>query len=248
MILNCYVIDDEEHAVVALSKYIKKTPGLILTGAETNPLKALDKISSNTLEPDVVFLDIDMPQISGMEVAKLLSPNVQIIFSTGHANYAVKAFEQNALDYLLKPITYERFIQSVNKAKENFFNKTKANHGFAADYIFIQNGKKGAFVKIPYNDIKYIKADSNYVKIYKEGGEKEPLVTYLTMEEVSNKLPANIFMRVHKSFIVNLQKIITATGEKITLEPDIIITVGRSYQKDFLQLVNSALLKSKRKK
>lgn len=243
MILNCFVIDDEKHAVDALSGYIEKTPGLRLTGSETNPLEALDKISNHTLDTDVVFLDIDMPQISGMEVAKILSPRVQIIFSTGYSDYAVKAFEQRALDYLLKPITYERFLQSVNKAKESFLNKIRSD-----DYIFIQNDLKGNFEKIFYQDIIYLEADLNYVKIYKEEkGKKIEQRVYLTMEEVLNKLPSTIFIRVHRSFIVNLQRIKTVKGKRIIMSLGMEVAVGSSYQEDILKLVNSALLKSKRK-
>lgn len=247
MILNCYIIDDEEHAVELLSKYIGKTPGLRLIGSQTDPLEALDVISNPALQPDILFLDVDMPQISGMELSNMLSPLIQIIFVTGYPKYAINAFEQNAVDYLLKPVTYERFLQSVMKAKEKFRSvKSATDTAQADDYFFVQTDVKRNFIRIQYKDILYIESSLNYVKIYTEGNTENPLRTYFTLKELLDKLPSDMFMQIHKAFIVNTQKIKALNMNEITLEQNSKITIGATYQKEVSKFIHTMLFKSNR--
>lgn len=245
MILTCLVVDDEEHAVDKLSNYIKKTPGLKLIEAYTNPLEALDKINAHILEPDIVFLDVDMPQISGMDMAKLFPEKIQIIFATGFSKYAIKAFEEEALDYLLKPITYERFLKSISRAKEKLSLKGAIKND---KYFFIQSEAKGNFIKIQYEDIIYIEAATNYVNIHKEGDDKESkLLTYFTLTELMDKLPEDMFMRIHKSSIVNLHKVKALRDKKLIMINDEEIAIGHAYNEKVLKFIHSTLFKSKRK-
>jgi DNA-binding LytR/AlgR family response regulator len=243
--ISCYIIDDEDHAIDILSKYVNRTPYLELVGTESNPLVALDKLSSGQITPDITFLDINMPQLSGMELSELIHFNTLIVFTTAFSNYAIQAFENNALDYLMKPISYERFLKAISKVQLRRQNTSSLNQKKDDnDYFFIKSEMKGKMIKVSFNDIHYIETLQNYIHIHTHDDNH---VTYLTMAEIYDKLPLDVFSRIHKSFIVNIKKIKYIEGNRIFMENKKDVVIGESYRKDFFDGINQKVIKSKRK-
>lgn len=237
--LTCYVVDDEAHAIETLVSYIEKAPGLELLGSSTNPLEALDLIG-HSIHPDITFLDVDMPQLSGLDLAGLINDHTAIIFTTAFPDYALGAFEKNASDYLLKPISFDRFLNSVKKVSamiQSVVNKPNDDH------IFIKSNTKGKVVRVNFQDISYVESIKNYVIIYTD---TEKLVTYLTMKELETALPSDQFYRVHKSFIVNVQRIKTVNGSNIYLNKNIEIPLGQMYKNQLQGYINDKLVRSSR--
>lgn len=242
--IKCYIVDDEEHAIKVLSKLVEKTPELELLGTETNPLDAWHKLDNQLITPDIVFLDIDMPQISGIHLAELIKDKTIVIFTTAHPDYAIQAYDNDVVDYLLKPITYGRFLKAVSKAKDKLTLKsTQTPSNQEGDYFYIKGDVKGKMVKVKYAEINYVKGQGNYLKITLE---KEFIQTYLTMKELEERLPKNKFARIHKSYIVNLQKIIALEGNVVRLENGTEVHVGAGYRNDLFAIINPKLIISKR--
>lgn len=237
--LTCYVVDDEAHAIDTLVSYIEKAPGLELIGSSTNPLEALDRIG-NTVHPDITFLDVDMPQLSGLDLAGLINDHTAIIFTTAFPDYALGAFEKNASDYLLKPISFDRFLNSVKKVSALIQPVVNTQ---TDDHIFIKSNTKGKVVRVNFQDISYVESIKNYVIIYTD---TEKLVTYLTMKELETALPADQFYRVHKSFIINVQRIKTVNGSNIHLNKNIEIPLGQMYKNQLQDYINQKLVRSSR--
>ncbi|MCM1077304.1 MAG: LytTR family DNA-binding domain-containing protein [Bacteroides sp.] len=207
MPLRCCVIDDEPLASRLIASYIEKTPFMHLVGEYSSPKEAIATILHDNI--DVVFLDIQMPQLNGIEFAKIIPPSARIIFTTAYSNYAVDGFRVNALDYLLKPVSYEEFLAAARRALgwHEMIMNAKANDdtSFAeGDYIVIKSEYK--LMQININDILYVEGLKDYVKIYLEGNDKS-IMTLLNMKTLEHSLPSSMFMRVHRSFIVNLTKI-----------------------------------------
>lgn len=240
MIYTCYVIDDESHAIEALVDLINKTPGFELTGSSQNPLEAIEKFR-NGMKADITFLDIDMPELSGLDVADLLKDQTAIIFSTAHAGYAVEGFDKNISDFLLKPISYNRFLKAVNKVTAQISNKPQAVT-VSSDTFFINPGTKGKMVGLKFSEIFYIEGCKNFVNLFTKEERQTP---YLTMTEVELVLPDS-FIRVHKSYIVNIEKIRHFDGSKITLNNEVTVPLGLSYKENFLKLIEPKVLRSGR--
>jgi DNA-binding LytR/AlgR family response regulator len=240
MNLSCYVVDDEYHSIEILRAYIEKTPGLELKGSSTDPLLALNQVASSG-PPDITFLDVDMPELSGMAFAGMVSAYTRVIFTTSYPEYAIEAFEKDAVDYLLKPISYERFLKGVNKVKKLFL----AQRGKVPEreYFYIKSDLKGKLVKINFQDILYVEASQNYIFIHVF---KTKHAAYLTMEEIEQYLPRERFLRVHRSFIVNLEKIRTMENGQVTLEEGSVIPLGRAYKEPLVISMKEALLQSRR--
>ncbi|SKB41295.1 LytR/AlgR family response regulator transcription factor [Daejeonella lutea] len=237
--ITCYIVDDESHAIETLTAYVEKVPGLVLIGSATNPLVALEEITKS-VHPDITFLDVDMPQLSGIELAGLINDRTKVIFTTAFSDYAVAAFEKNASDYMLKPVSFERFLSSIKKVTDNL-PASKANA--ADDHFYIKSNIKGKVIKLAFNDIVHVESIKNYLSIY-TGDNK--YVTYLTMKELEKVLPENLFLRVHKSFIVNKNYIKAIDGASIQLSNNTKIPVGQTY-KDILQnYISEKLIASSR--
>lgn len=235
MKLKCAIIDDEPLAIDLLKTYVAKTPFLELTGTFNNALSAMDTISNGKI--DVLFLDINMPQITGLEFSKTLPPTTKIIFTTAYDQYAIDGFRLNALDYLLKPINYTEFLQAANKALE-WFKLTAAssndNAASSATIIFVKSGYR--MEKIEFDDILYIENQKDYVKFHLEN-QKEPVSSLMSMQSLEERLPAKQFMRVHRSFIVNLDKIKTIERNCIVFGKEY-IPVSESYKAKFMDFLN----------
>ena len=229
---TCYVVDDEPHAIETLVSYIDKAPGLELLGSSTNPLEALDLINTS-VHPDITFLDVDMPQLSGLDLAGLISDRTAVIFTTAFPNHALAAFEKNAVDYLLKPISFERFLNSVKKVSVQLRAHIQNP---ANDHIFIKANIKGKVTRLNFTDIVYVESIKNYVIIYTE---KEKMITYLTMKELEAALPPEKFFRVHKSFMVNSERIKTVNGVNILLQNEMMIPLGQMYKTALQDYINA---------
>lgn len=212
MPLRCCVIDDEPLASGLIASYIEKTPFMQLAGEFSSPKDAISTILNDNI--DVVFLDIQMPQLNGIEFARIIPQSTRIIFTTAYSNYAVDGFRVNALDYLLKPISYEEFLAAANRALAWKDLSTRSSAAPATtpeespatngDYIIIKSEYK--LVQINIRDILYIEGLKDYVKIFIENSEKS-IMTLLSMKTLEQSLPSSQFMRVHRSYIVNLSKI-----------------------------------------
>lgn len=242
MILKCYVVDDESHAISVLKRYIDKTPDLMFIGSNENPLEAWNKIESNQVLPDLLFLDVDMPQLPGIELAELVKSKTHIIFTTAYPDYALQAYETDAIDYLVKPITYERFLRSIGKVKL-ILNSKSSTVVTDEDEFYIKSEIKGKMIKIKFDELVYIEAKGNYLQI-KAGSDVH--FVYLTLKELEEKLPEKIFIRIHKSFIINQKKIKAIEGNTAFMEGDHQIMIGSKYKANLLSIINPKLLISKR--
>lgn len=212
MMLRCVIIDDEPIARKGLKEYIQDAPFLQLAGEFDNPLKATDLLMHERI--DLLFLDIQMPKMTGMEFLKTLLHPPMVIFTTAYPQYAVEGFEWNAIDYLLKPFSFERFWKSVLKAKSMYETITATAPPAAnePDYFFIKTDNK--LVKIAYDDILFVEALQNYVAVYTT---EKKYITYLTFKSIEEHLPTTRFIKTHKSYIVAAAKVQSIEGNDITI-------------------------------
>ncbi|WP_299896471.1 LytTR family DNA-binding domain-containing protein [uncultured Aquimarina sp.] len=201
--LKCIIIDDEELARTLLKTYIDRLDYVEIVASLENPLDAIPILKSQTI--DILFLDIQMPDLKGTDLAKMISSKTQIIFTTAYSEYALEGFELNALDYLLKPITFNRFLTAINKVK-------KESHSQETDAtITIKSGYD--LHKIKYKDILFIESDSEYV-IYHIDNKK--IMSHQTLKSLEEKLP-HFFMRVHRSFIINKNYVSALKGKDLLI-------------------------------
>jgi len=212
--INCIVVDDEELARTLLITYIKKLDFLNLIGEAENPLEALQLMKEHTV--DLLFLDIQMPEIKGTEFAKMVNANTKIIFTTAYSKYALEGFELNAVDYLLKPITFERFVTAVHKVKTN-------NTSEKTDSITIKSGYD--LHKVKFVDILYIVSDSEYVTFHMSD---KKIISNQRLKTLEQELPSSLFMRVHRSYIINKNSVTGLKGRDLLLS-DVLIPVSDSY-------------------
>ena len=212
MKLKCIIIDDEPIARKVLQEFIEEIDYLELAGQAENSLKAMSLLNNNDI--DIIFLDINMPKINGIEFLKTTKLNASIIMTTAYTEYAVEAFGLEVLDYLVKPIAFDRFLKACNKAKETEALKktiqvqpTKAN-----DHFFVKYNNQ--IEKIFYDDLAYAEAMLNYVMLYTNS---KKMMVYVTIKSLEEQLPADSFIKVHKSFIVNILKVKSIEGNMINI-------------------------------
>ena len=239
MILQCIIVDDEQHAIDILLHYVSQTPYLQLVGSTTNPMEALQIV--NTQKVDLVFLDIQMPDLSGIDFIKAIQGKSRVILTTAYSEFALESYELDVIDYLLKPIRFARFLQAVQKAvKEISESKSEEQERNDSDYLFVKTESKGKLLKIDLKDIDYIEGMKNYVAIYR-GGQKTLVNT--SMKDLEDRLSNKKFIRVHKSFIIPLEKIIGIEGNLIRLK-DISadILIGESYKPDLMELIRNTMI------
>lgn len=239
MILQCIIIDDEPLARTGLKEYIQDVEFLQLAGEFDNPMKAIDTLMQQKI--DLIFLDIQMPRMTGLEFLKTLTQPPLVIFTTAYPQYAVEGFELNAIDYLLKPFSFERFWKAVIKAKslkEPAAQAIAPGAGTEPDYFFIKSDNK--LVKIKYDEILFIEALQNYVAVHTT---EKKYITYLTFRSIEEYLPASRFVRTHKSFIVAAGKVESIEGNDIRIGQHH-IPISRTERETVLQqLLQNRLLK-----
>ena len=238
MYLNCVIIDDEPLALELIQNYVKKTPFLQLLGTYSNALQAMkDMVGKPPIQ--LMFLDIQMPGINGIEFSKMVNAETRIIFTTAFEQYALDSYKVNALDYLLKPISYEDFMHSVNKAINWFNLQTKTNVkseslNISDEYIYVKSDYK--LIQIPINQILYIEGLKDYVKIHLEGEQKN-IRSLLSMKLVEEHLPSDRFIRVHRSFIVQKSKIKIIDRGRIVFGKNY-VPISESHKQDLLSYIN----------
>jgi len=236
--ISTIAIDDEPLALKLLSGYIAKTPFLSLEGEFDNPLAAIEFLEHTAV--DLIFLDIHMPDLSGIEFVRALASNPKIVFTTAYEKYAIEGFKLEAMDYLLKPFSYEEFLVAAQKAKKQIELEQKATITIEAnnEFLFLKSDYK--IRRINFDDILYIEGLKDYVKVYLRN-EPKPLLTISSMKQIEAKLPVTRFMRVHRSFIVNLSRIEIIERFRIVFGK-VYIPVSDQYKDKFQEYLNQNFL------
>ncbi len=230
--INCVIIDDEPLAREGLANYVREVDFLNLGGIGENPLELLHLIDQQKV--DLVFLDIQMPKMSGIDFLKILQKPPMVVITTAYPSYALEGFQLNVLDYLLKPITFERFFKAAAKARDYnrlLLRQVSRDPGKAEpddDYFFIKCGSK--YEKVPFEDILYVEGMQNYVNIYTLKGK---FVTMLSLKNLEENLDQKSFIRVHKSFIVAISKIDGIEGNEIFIQTNR-IPISRNYREQVI--------------
>jgi two-component system, LytTR family, response regulator len=200
MKLKCIIVDDEPPATRILKNYVEKVSFLEEIGIFNDALKALDFLNSNKV--DVLFLDIQMPQLTGLQLSRIISKDIKVIFTTAYPDFALEGFELNAVDYLLKPIAFERFYQAVSKLNAELNTEVVTSN--SSDFIFIKTDGKNKFQKLFLDEILYIESLQNYVCIHTV---KQQIITHSSLKNVIESLPEKNFIQIHKSYVVALKQI-----------------------------------------
>lgn len=233
MILSCAIIDDEPLAAELLASYVSKTPGLRLAGVYESAVTAMKELRERPV--DLLFLDIQMPELSGLEFATLLPKDTRIIFTTAFDRYAIDGYKVDAADYLLKPVSYDRFAASVNKVIEWFETNERRKTAARDRFVYVKSEYK--LIRLDFDDILYIEGLKDYVKIYFEAPRK-PVLSLVNMKRVEDCLPSPQFMRVHRSFIVNMAKVSMVDRGRIVVG-DVFIPVSESYKGQVQEYLDS---------
>ena len=229
--INCVIIDDEPLALDLLESFVAKTPSLNLIARCENALEALEIINREPV--DLVFLDIEMPDITGIQLVKSLDKKPLIIFTTAYDKYAVEGFELDVVDYLLKPIPFERFVKAVNKASTLHLAKNpQAKPDETPDHIYVKADYQ--MVKVTIKDILYIEGLKDYIKIYLP---QKTILTLLTLKGVEQMLPSKEFSRIHRSYIVPLKKIDAIRKNSLRIGEQE-IPIGEKYKEEFMERLN----------
>lgn len=235
--LRCCVIDDEPLAAQLIASYVQKTPSLELVGVYGSAQEAIKTVMQGNI--DLVFLDIQMPQLNGLEFAKIIPSTSKIIFTTAYDNYAIDGFKVNALHYLLKPVSYEEFLTAINKAQQQIEMSRQLDEISASnDYIIVKSEYK--LVQIPLNQITYIEGVKDYVKIFLENDDRS-IMTLMSMKSLKRALPQSKFLRVHRSFIVNTTKIRLIERNKIVFGK-VQIPISETYKQAFSDYIDAHTL------
>ncbi len=244
--IRCLAVDDEAYATKIIADYIGKIPFLELVGTTTNAIEALTQVQQGDI--DLVFLDIQMPDLTGIQFLKLCGSKCKVILTTAYPEYALDGYEHDVIDYLLKPIAFDRFLKAANKAHAQIMpvktasaatsppsniESAIASAGAANDYMFIKGESKNKFLKVNYDDILYIEGLKNYVSLFTAG---QRMVTYQTLRELETQLPQPPFYRVHKSYIISVDKIRMVDGNQVYIgeQP---IPIGETYRDEFLKMI-----------
>jgi two-component system, LytTR family, response regulator len=235
--MKCTVIDDEPFAVELIKDYILKTPFLELGECFCNPFKALTYLTGN--HTDLIFLDINMPELTGLQLLKSLPEAPRVIFTTAYPEFGAESYDYNAIDYLLKPVRYERFLKAVNKAvtlikqmpSENLKSDSPSEK---TDFIYVKSGIR--LIKIKPSEILYVEASGNYMTFHTT---EKRFLSLLTMQEAMDLLPEDMFARIHKSFIVSLNHIDAIEKHDVIIKGKP-LPIGITYKEQFLTVINKS--------
>ncbi|MHA4895958.1 LytR/AlgR family response regulator transcription factor [Pedobacter sp. PWIIR3] len=243
--IRCIAVDDEAYASEIIATYIRRIPFLELVGTTTNAFEALGWVQEGKV--DLVFLDIQMPELTGIQFLKICGSKCKVILTTAYPEYALEGFEHDVIDYLLKPVSFERFYKSIQKAQllidppqtpqpvpEPVKTEVSATTA-SSNFMFIKGESKNKFLKVNFDDILYVEGLKNYISIYTPG---KRIITYQSLRELETQLPQPPFYRVHKSYIIAVDKIKMVDGNTIYIE-DQTIPVGETYKEDFFKMIRS---------
>lgn len=224
MIMQCLIVDDEPLAVKVLETHIENIPSLMVAGTCHNAFDAMEWLKKETI--DLMFLDIHMPKLMGHELLRTLRNPPKVIFTTAYKEYAVDAFELEAVDYLLKPITLERLLKAINKLSPAQTVEKKEEQHIVDNEGFVYFRADRKMIKVGYNEILYIESMKDYIKIVRE--HEKPLLVKQPISSVEEALPSNLFLRIHRSYIVSLSRITAFTNHDVEIA-GIEIPIGRLY-------------------
>ncbi|MFY0591131.1 LytR/AlgR family response regulator transcription factor [Roseivirga sp.] len=228
--ITCLIVDDEPLSRNVLKTFINDHPDLSLQGECKDAFEAMDVLNKQSI--DLLFLDINMPKLSGVNFYKGLSKKPQVIFTTAYPEFAVEGFELNAIDYLMKPIAFERFVQAIYKVKEKLGKENEQE--VALDYILLKADKK--VYRTPFDDILFCEALGDYVKIHLSD---KVLIVTTTMKKLLSELPNHLFIRTHKSYIINKTKFEYIEGNQVRIG-DQMVAIGQSYREEVLRQLGKA--------
>ncbi len=235
MKLNCWIVDDEPLALELLNSYVQRTPFLNLTGKYSSAVQAMENVSNEDI--DIIFLDIQMPEVNGMEFAQMIEDKTRIIFTTAFSEYALDGYKVNALDYLLKPFSYSDFLNAAKRALKWHEMKmnVQENREPIAEGLFVRADYK--LIHILFDDILLIEGLKDYIKIYTLK-DKRPIITLMSLKSMEEELPTGRFIRVHRSYIINRNKITSIDKNKIIIDSHQ-IPIGETYRKSFMDAINN---------
>jgi len=236
--IRCIAIDDEPLALKQIESYIDKTPFLEKVAICESAMQALEVLQEQLV--DLMFVDINMPDLSGLDFVKSLDSPPKVIFTTAYSEYAVEGFRVDALDYLLKPIGYPDFLRSANKAKTWFESRVIHEVQVESNEQFLYIKSEYKILRISYSDIKYIEGMREYVRIHLVN--QKPVMSLISMKRMEDALPQSRFMRVHRSYIINLEKITTIERNRIIFDGDVYIPVSEQYNQKFQDYLNRNFL------
>lgn len=239
--INCMIVDDEQHAIDIMVHYVKQTPYLNLVGTSTNPIEALQLVTTHKV--GLVFLDIQMPELSGIDFIKAINGRAKVILTTAYSEFALESYELDVVDYLLKPVRLPRFLQAVQKAVKELEEPAPEAAAHATeedDYIFVKTESKGKLLKINLDEIDYIEGMKNYVAIYRSG---QKTMVYTSMKDLEERLPQKQFLRVHKSFIIPIIRITGIEGNLLRLKGVAAgIMIGDNYKSDLMEIIRNKMI------
>lgn len=237
--INCIIVDDEQHAIDILVHYVNQTPQLNLVSSFQNPIEALKLMGEQRI--DLVFLDIQMPELSGIDFIKTIHGKSKVILTTAYSEFALEGYELYVVDYLMKPIRLPRFLAAVQKAVEQIHTSNETQKEITdAGYIFVKTEAKGKLLKINLAEIDFIESLKNYMAIHC-GGQKTLVLT--TMKELEERLPKKQFIRVHKSFIIPIFRITGIEGNLVKLKNvSTEILIGETYKAELLEIIRGKMI------
>ncbi|SFF88281.1 LytR/AlgR family response regulator transcription factor [Pontibacter chinhatensis] len=242
--IRCIAVDDEAYAANIIADYISKIPFLELVGKTTSPIEAINWVQDGKV--DLVFLDIQMPELTGIQFLKICGSKCKVILTTAYPEYALEGYEHDVIDYLLKPIPFDRFYRAVTKAQSILKapkqpeqpafppqENTPSATAPTPDYMFVKGESKNKFLKVAYSDILYVEGLKNYVSLYLPG---QRLVTYQSLTDLTEQLPQPPFYRVHRSYIISIDKVSMVDGNIVYIA-DKEIPVGETYRDGFFSMI-----------
>lgn len=237
--IRCVIVDDEPLALAQLKGYVERVPFLECVKACSCANEAISVIAEECV--DVLFLDINMPDISGIQLVKSLKNPPKIVFTTAYSEYAIEGFRVDAVDYILKPFGFDEFLRAANKVNElcileRMASKREEEMGVDSDCLFVKSDYR--VLRVPISSIRFIESMSEYIRIFVEN-EPKPIVTLLSMKKVEEVLPKNVFMRVHRSYIVNLSKVKEVSRMRIVYDKNVFIPIGDMYKDNFFEYIDN---------
>ena len=238
--IRCLAIDDEPLALKQLTSYVKKVPFLELVKSCSSALEAQKVMENENI--DAIFIDINMPDLNGLDFVRSLDKPPLVVFTTAYSEYAIEGYKVDAVDYLLKPFGLDDFKRAAEKVKKRYEiinTPTDVSVPDADDAIFLKSDYK--IVRVALNDIRYIEAMSEYLRIYSDASPR-PIVVLLSMKKMEERLPANTFMRIHRSYIINLKKIAEVNKNHVVMNQEASLPIGDLYKEAFQTYISSKFL------
>ena len=238
--IKCIIVDDEPLAVAQLEKYVERVPFLVNVGSCSSAAEAMEILSTGSV--DAMFVDINMPDIDGVQFVRSLVNPPLVVFTTAYSEYAIDGFRLDAVDYLLKPIAFEDFLKASNKLNRIYSMNNSAQPAVeqgeevCRDCLYVKSDYR--MLRVPVDSIIYVESMSEYVRIFVEGNAK-PIVSLMSMKKIEEALPKNSFMRVHRSYLVNLDKIKEVVKMRIVYEGNVYVPIGDMYKENFFEYIDT---------